>query len=163
MNCPRCKHSVPDNSNFCNNCGWNFNYHKEKKEYRRRYEVKEFKNCSYHCIREWLIENANQIEIISAKGNMRFEVGGFFITTYNWYFQYLTIKYYPNTKGHKYNIVHSFNRNGLFNLYNATLPVDRDINAALQYSKNIILDFYRDSHLPGGAWTYSRAVIFEYK
>ena len=158
MICPRCKNNVPDGSNFCCNCDWNFNY---KKKERKRYETMQFENCGAEQIRAWLYNNADQIEILSVRGNLRFDTGWMLINTYNWYFQYLSIRYYPNTKGHKYNIVLRCSHNNLFNLFDATQPVDRDVDAAIRYSRNVIWDFYRDSHLPGGKWTYARAALYE--
>lgn len=106
--CPRCHKQLNDDANFCDHCGWNFNYKKklkypENKQNQRRWRIQNFQNADIDEISKWLDDMNGKIEIIpeDIQGALQYHSNNFGIS-YVWECSYLKFRYYPNTSGHYY-------------------------------------------------------------
>lgn len=107
--CPRCHTELKDEANFCDNCGWNFNYKKKAKSTsnhstkQRRWVLQDFQNATMDEIGQWLDERNGKIEIVpdGIQGALQYHSVnlGF---SYAWECSFLKFRYYPNTSGHYY-------------------------------------------------------------
>lgn len=93
--CPRCHETLNAKAKFCSNCGWKFGAPK------RRWKEKKFQDVSFQEVMDWLKTYNGNIEILSIRGNIRYNSRGFIFVSRDWYVQYLTIRYYDDDKANK--------------------------------------------------------------
>lgn len=150
--CYRCKKTLDDNANFCSHCGANLK--------RKRYEVVKFENIYLDDVAKW-IQNFNY-EILSIKGDIRFENRGI-IGGVKYYFTYISIRYYPNTSGHRYRLVHANYFDSIF-----IGGEQHAINDIVKQKRNFppikdpVFDYIKTSIFTDSSKIYCGVCIYEY-
>ena len=145
--CPRCKRQVPASANFCENCGWNFNKRNNKNK-RRRYEELKFENVTLEALGDWVAGSSGKNEMISIRGNIRYYTKGIIFTREQYYVQWASIRYYPNTPGHTYMYAYSTHYDGFFS--SGYKKVNKYIDPHVQNPKKVLFDITRHAHYQGG-------------
>ena len=145
--CPRCKRQLRDDAKFCDNCGWSFS---ERRQRKRWYDEKKFENVSLEDVQNWVKANSGRVEIISARGNARYDTKGIFFLKRTFYFPWLTIRYYPDTAGHRYVFLNATEYSGFFK--NGDRKTEEDMEEMKRhYSiKKEVFSIVRDSYYSGG-------------
>lgn len=141
--CPRCHTELDESVRFCFNCGWEF-----RKKKTRRWKEMQFQNVSFSEVKEWFNDHNGEIEIVNCRGNIKYNTSGFFIKTRDWFFQYLTIRYYDDEKASKsYDLVYDAKYDHLLSsgARNAESAVQSQLNG-----RKTVFNITRSSHFSGG-------------
>lgn len=159
--CPRCHEILNTKAKFCSRCGWKFGSNRNNWTPRRRWKEKSFQNASFKEVMEWLKENNGRIEILNARGNLKYDTSGIFFISRDWYVQYLNIRYYDDQQANKnYGLVYSEKYDSLFSSgsYKASNECAARVNG-----RPVVYNIVRSSHYSGGeSKQYSCAMsIFE--
>lgn len=145
-----------DDDKFCSQCDFNFN--------RRRYEFFKCEDISFESFGKWLEDYSDRIEIISIKGNRKYYTSGFIFRKETYAISYISIKYYPNTRGHRYGYCYCQDYDGL--LKNGYNSVNKYVDNALNESNpsKVLFDICRHVHYQGGGAreVNCRFAVYEY-
>lgn len=159
--CPRCYEILNKKAKFCSNCGWNFRSNGNNRTTRRRWKEQSFQNVSFQEVMEWLKTYNGKIEILNAKGNLKYDTSGVFFISRDWYVQYLNIRYYDDQQANKnYALVFDEQYDSFF-----SKGADKAITNCVDRvaDRPIVYKIVRSSHYSGGgSKQYSCAMaIFE--
>ena len=154
--CPRCNSNLMNGAKFCHKCGLkifaaNNNFQPLKKL--------EWNNVSFKYMQNWLYEHSSNMIIENATGKIRFDEKGIFFTTYEWYFEHLTIWYRLGNNPSPNHLAFIYRGQSLFTPF-AKKNVDDFINSQIASSKKVMLDCSRQAYLPGGVLSFCRVAIF---
>jgi len=145
--CPKCHKILEDNAKFCSECGWQF-HQKTNHPKQRRWEIKKFSDCSFDTVADWIKSNNGHIEILDAKGNIKYDTSGFIFINREWYVQYLNIRYYNDAQANKqYAIVRAEAYDKLFS--SGAKRAQEQVKNMVQ-NRNVIFHISRRSHFSGG-------------
>lgn len=81
------------------------------------------------------------------RGNIRYETKGIIFTSEDYYFQWIKIRYYPDTPGFGYTLTYRQTYDGFFS--SGKRKVNQFIDDQIAY-ENVLFDITRHAHYQGG-------------
>ena len=143
MYCSKCGARIGNGSQYCTCCGARIG----AKHTPRRWVQYQAEDVSLDSLDQWLKIHSD-IEIESVRANFRYRYYGFSNWNLEWYMPFISIRYYPNTPGHKYHLTWASSGERLFE--SGAKRVHNIVSGNLIGAKKVVFKKYHHAHYDRG-------------